>query len=275
MQSTSRSDIDAMHRTIARESDPWKKMLLIYDYCHDLQSSDPRLCIRLAREGLSIARRFGDHIKIARGYLHLGFAHALLTKQAEAIRAFLAAERHFGKAGERKGQGIALTNLMLLYDRRKGGGKALEIGKQALEIFEALESERHIATVLEAMAQIHIGKGHYGVGLEMGLRALRIWDGIGGGGNALKMRMLVVGIYKDIDENQTALRYAEEALEECRGTGSLEEASLLGTIGILRSEMGELAAGIELLGQGLSLALAGDHPSYGRPRCMALAGNGG
>jgi len=169
------------------------------------------------------------------------------------------------KAGWEPGKADADYSLAWLYRNKSEYIKALDFGRQSLQIWETLNRKKEMALVYQVISIIYIEQSNYPLALDNSFRSLKISEEIQDkrliGGNLTNIGI----IYDDQGDYNKALEYHNRALkqfEEHREPYTI--ATSLMNIGLIYSEQKEYQKALEthlkakdiLQGLGTKLTLA-------------------
>ena len=175
----------------------------------------------------------------------------------KAIEQYGATLRLMREAGDRRGEGMTLTNMGNIFNLLREYQKALEHLDQALTIWRAL-GDRH----LEAIARTINGSAHYSLGephkaLDSYSLALPVMRAVGDQSGEARTFTQIGSVYRLLGEPQKALDHYAQALPLWRAVGDRRnEATVLNNVGTVYNLLGEQQKALSYFDQVLPLARA-------------------
>ena len=187
------------------------------------------------------------------------------SQREEAIKKYQEAIEFYRAAGERAGEGSALTNIGVVYNQLGERQKALEYLNQALRLHRLVGDKREEARTFTYMGFVSSGLTDRPKALEYFNESLRLREAIGDiSGEAYSLGH-ISSIYNALGESQKALDYLNHALVKSRASGDrAREAWVLSLTGAQHNLFGDGARALEYFNEALSLHKAlGDRNSEG------------
>ena len=176
------------------------------------------------------------------------------AKRPEAIKKYEEAVAAFRAAGERRGEGSALTNIGVVYNVLNQRQKALDYLTQALAIHKFVGDQVEEARTLVYMAYASSVLLERQKSLEYFNQSLRISQALGDGAAEAARLREISGIYNALGDLQMALNYSNLALQKSRAIRSRAlEAAALVAIGSMQNRLGDGAQALEYFTQALPI----------------------
>ena len=164
----------------------------------------------------------------------------LLGQKQEALGYYEQALRIRREVGDRRGQGVALNNLGLMYNTLGQQQEALSYFEQSLQIHRNIKDRREEGRTLCNLGLVYVALGQKQEALDYYEQALHIaWEV---GDHEVEGATLnhLGDVYNGLGQKQKALRYYEQALRIRRGVGDRGgEGITLCNIGALCSDQGQ------------------------------------
>lgn len=187
------------------------------------------------------------------------------SQRQEAIKKYEEAIELYRAAGERAGEGSALTNIGVVYNQLGEKQKALEYLSQALPLHRLVGDKREEARTFTYMGFVSSDLADRPKALEYFNQALRLREAVGDiSGEAYSLGH-ISSIYNALRESQKALDYLNLALVKSRASGDrAQQAWVLSITGGQHNQLGDGARALEYFKEALPLYKAlGDRPSEG------------
>jgi CHAT domain-containing protein len=187
------------------------------------------------------------------------------SQRQEAIKKYEEAIDLYRVAGERAGEGSALTNIGVVYNQLGEKQKALEYLNQALPLHRLVGDKREEARTFTYMGFVSSDLTDRPKALEYFNQALRLREAAGDiSGEAYSLGH-ISSIYNALGESQKALDYLNLALVKSRASGDrARQAWVLSITGGQHNQLGDGARALEYFKEALPLYKAlGDRPSEG------------
>jgi len=187
------------------------------------------------------------------------------SQRQEAIKKYEEAIELFRAAGERAGEGSALTNIGVVYNQLGEKQKALEYLNQALPLHRLVGDKREEARTFTYMGFVSSDLTDRPKALEYFNQALRLREAAGDiSGEAYSLGH-ISSIYNALGESQKALDYLNLALVKSRASGDrARQVWVLSMTGGQHNQLGDGARALEYFKEALPLYKAfGDSGSEG------------
>ena len=176
------------------------------------------------------------------------------AKRQEAIKKYEEAVTFYRAAGERSGEGSALTNLGVVYNQLGDRQKALDYLNQGLTLHQLVGDQREQARTYNYMAFASSALFDRQKALEYFNQALQLSRAVGDGVGEAGALQAMSGIYSALGELQQALDYMQLALDKSRIVRDRNrQARTLNNIGGLHNSLGDGPRALEYFTQALSL----------------------
>jgi CHAT domain-containing protein/Tfp pilus assembly protein PilF len=176
------------------------------------------------------------------------------AKRQEAIKKYEEAATLYRAAGERSGEGSALTNLGVVYNQLGERQKALDYLNQALELHKLAGDQREQARTYNYMAFASSALYDRQKALEYFSHSLRLFQALGDGVGEASALQAMSGIYSALGELQKSLDYMHLALEKAKAARDrTRQAWAIASIGALHNGLGDSARALEYFQRALSL----------------------
>jgi len=228
-----------------------------------------RCCIIVSLLLVTLATRAFAQDPLTAG--HAAYAEAeraRLAKPAqreEAIKKYEEAIEFYRAAGERAGEGSALTNIGVVYNQLGERQKALDYLNQALALHRLVGDRREEARTFTYMGFASSGLTERLKALEYFNQALRLSEALGDTSGEAYSLGHISAIYNALGESQKALDYLNRALVKSRASGDRARiAWVIAITGGMHNQLGDGARALEYLNEALPLYKAlGDRNSEG------------
>lgn len=172
----SRDYLDIMEHSLAQiPSDSVLRLQIYNDLGYYYHTRNLNKSLELINQGLSEAVRLNSTYWQGKLQVSQG---AVLLRMEELDRAELELKDAMTKIPEREWW-LLYTNLGYVYERRGELGEAFDFAAQTLKIGEKYSDQKAIAMAYSDMSNLFWKQGKFDVGLEYGLKSLRIFESIG------------------------------------------------------------------------------------------------
>ena len=176
------------------------------------------------------------------------------SQRREAIKKYEEAIEFYRAAGERAGEGSALTNIGVVYNQLGEKRKAFEYLNQALPLHRLVGDKREEARTFTYMGFVSSNLTDRPKALEYFNQALRLREAVGDiSGEAYSLGH-ISSIYNALGEPQKALDYLNLALVKSRASGDrARQAWVLAITGGQHNQLGDGARALEYFKEALPL----------------------
>jgi CHAT domain-containing protein/Tfp pilus assembly protein PilF len=176
------------------------------------------------------------------------------SKRQEAIKKYEEAIGFFRTAGERSGEGIALTNIGVLYNQLGERQKALDYLGQGVAIQRVLGDQREEARALNYMGGASSALLERQKALEYFNQSLRLSQSINNAEGEAASLQHIAGIYGALGDEYKALDYMtlSRARAKAAGDQHLQVRALTG-IGSFYNRSGDASKALEYLNEALTI----------------------
>jgi CHAT domain-containing protein/Tfp pilus assembly protein PilF len=176
------------------------------------------------------------------------------AKRQEAIKKYEEAVTFYRAAGERSGEGSALTNLGVVYNQLLERQKALDYLNQGLTLHKLTGDQREQARTYNYMAFASSAMLERQKALEYFNQSLQLSRNIGDGVGEAGALQAISGIYSALGELQQALDYMQLALAKSKVVRDRNrQAWTLANIGGLHNLLGDGNQALEYFTQSLTI----------------------
>jgi len=195
------------------------------------------------------------------------------AKRQEAIKKYEEAVTFYRAAGERSGEGSALTNLGVMYNQLGQRQKALDYLNQGLTLHKLVGDQREQARTYNYMAFATSALFDRQKALEYFNQSLQLSRAVGDGVGEAGTLQAMSGIYSALGELQQALDYMQLALDKSKAVRDrTRQARTLNNIGGLHNLLGDGQRALQYFTESLALYKeVGD--TYGEGLVLISIGN--
>jgi predicted ATPase/tRNA A-37 threonylcarbamoyl transferase component Bud32 len=177
-------------------------------------------------EALKLAEDIADQDEKASVLYALGLISSIKCKYEEAKQRFNSARQIWKKLGNRSGEGKALDNLGIIYNRCGNPVKALQNHRRAMSIHRESGDKKNEANALGHLAAVNYSCGDYSTGIRQATEAKVLYHGIGDKqGEAIQLANIGSIYYKQGNLKKALSRYME-SLDMFERNGALKNRGI-------------------------------------------------
>jgi CHAT domain-containing protein/Tfp pilus assembly protein PilF len=179
---------------------------------------------------------------------------AVPSRRPEAIKKYEEAIGFFRAAGERSGEGVALTNIGVVYNLLGERLKALEYLGQAVSIHRVLGDQREEARAFNYMGGASSALLERQKALEYFNQSLRLSQSINDAAGEAASLQHIAGIYSALGDAYKAFDYQTLSLARAKAAGDrYREVRALSGIGSFYNRSGDVSKALEYFNEALTI----------------------
>jgi signal transduction histidine kinase len=211
--------------------------------------------LRLADEGLDLARQAGNQSIQARLNRFTGNCYFCQGNYPEALSFWLAALKEAREADDLSNQSALLNNIGVLYNHLHNAEEGLANLRRALEIDLQLGDKYALAYTLHNMGNSYALLGDYEKALDYDLQGLAGYRGTGNKRGETEVLHNLGEVYLALGQKDRAMQSFEDGLALAREIDHWQEvAGLLSDMGACYGEQGQAERAFEYFRQALEVA---------------------